>query len=115
MYNKSEIMKKAWELYKNKINDQVRKLYWLDKEVALVEAKKQVSFSKCLKYSWELAISKAKADQRKQEIANNKNLKQELETLDQKIFLLNMKDRMNGSDIVEMRELNNQRAKLISA
>jgi len=115
MYNKSEIMQRAWNNYNRKVNDRVRRLYWLDQEVAIAEAKKEVSFAQCLKYSWEIAISEVKNAQKLEEVSNDKILKQELENVEQKIFMLSMKDRMSGADQIEMRELTSQRNRLLPA
>ena len=80
MYNKSEIMKAAWELYREKVA-MVSRLSKRDRQEILANY-----FSVALKTAWRLAKQRAK----------DANLS--LEELESRLFLLQMKDRWDSND-----------------
>ena len=80
-YNKSEIMKEAWTMYKSSDRD--------------LFGRKLVPFATCLRIAW----SNAKAEARKAEKVVT------VEELESRLFILQMKDRFTHEDYECAREL----------
>lgn len=110
-YNRSEIMRKAWEMYKNN-----------QKRVAAGRAK-ATTFAAYLKYSWEM--EKETVQKREKDAAINAALEAKkvavsrpttrIEEIDHQIFMINMADFRTAEDRDLINKLNAERNSLVSA
>ena len=118
-FNKSKIMKRAWEILRardidNKVSLEIPLVFPLYPGETKLCKKEIASFSVALQYAWDEAKREAELA-RYARIAENEELATQLADIKRRIFVLEMKDRWDEKDRELSRKLEAERRRIIAA